>query len=132
MAGKKKLPSAADGKSAAASFLRKTEPKGKKEKPTLKEVQETTPDLPKKPPAPGQGKIFDVPGEKKKMGQPRKYDEPTRSISFKLPESAISTLKAMAFVERTNTTQLILQMIQERAKNNGKKMEALKMLVEAE
>ena len=150
MAGKKKIPSALEEGSAAAAFLEQTESKKKKstskpkaeqkkKAPTLKEVQEKTPDLPEKPTDPGQGKIFDerkvdfpIPEQKKKMGQPRKYDEPTKSISFKLPESAIETLKDLAFAEHTNATQILLSLIERRAAEQKKVLDALKVIKEGE
>ena len=46
-----------------------------------------------------------------KMGQPRKYSEPTKHVSFSLPVSAVENLKILSALKRTNQTQLILSLI---------------------
>ena len=89
----KKIPSALEEGSAAASFIEQTEATGER-----------------------------------KVGQPRKYNEPTRSISFKLPLSAIEALKDLAFVEHTNTTQIILALIKQRSEEKKQVLAALKAI----
>ncbi len=139
MATAKKKETKPDKKQAKTKTAAKSKTEPKKKAQTLKEVQANTPDLPKKPTDPGQTKIFDerevdfpIPEQKKKMGQPKKYDEPTRSISFKLPESAIEILKDLAFVEHTNSTQILLSLIERRAAEQKKVLDALKVIKEGE
>ena len=48
----------------------------------------------------------------KVMGQPRKYNEPLKSISFKLPVSAIEKMKTLSNLYGESATQYILKKIE--------------------
>lgn len=67
---------------------------------------------------------------KKPIGQPRKYDEPTKHVSFALPLSVVENLKILAGLKKTNQTQLILSLIQSELDMNADKIEAYKELLE--
>ena len=67
---------------------------------------------------------------KKAIGQPRKYDEPTKHVSFALPLSVVENLKILAGLKKTNQTQLILSLIQSELDINADKIEAYKELLE--
>ena len=67
---------------------------------------------------------------KKVIGQPRKYDEPTKHVSFALPLSVVENLKILAGLKKTNQTQLILSLIQSELDINADKIEAYKELLE--
>ena len=67
---------------------------------------------------------------KKSIGQPRKYDEPTKHVSFALPLSVVENLKILAGLKKTNQTQLILSLIQSELDANADKIEAYKELLE--
>lgn len=67
---------------------------------------------------------------KKSIGQPRKYDEPTKHVSFALPLSVVENLKILAGLKKTNQTQLILSLIQSELDINADKIEAYKELLE--
>lgn len=67
---------------------------------------------------------------KKSIGQPRKYDEPTKHVSFALPLSVVENLKILAGLKRTNQTQLILSLIQEELTLNADKIETYKELMD--
>ncbi len=67
---------------------------------------------------------------KKSIGQPRKYDEPTKHVSFALPLSVVENLKILAGLKKTNQTQLILSLIQSELDTNEDKIEAYKELLE--
>ena len=56
----------------------------------------------------------------------KKYDEPTKSISFKLPESAIDNMKEIANVYGVNTTQYLLMKINEDYEENKDLIERLR------
>lgn len=56
--------------------------------------------------------------EKVPKGQPRKYDEPTRGIAFKLPISAIQKLKELAKLHNVSSTQYVLTKIEEEYNRN--------------
>lgn len=43
-----------------------------------------------------------------KVGQPKKYNEPVKAISFKLPESSIDKLRILANLYNKSVTQYIL------------------------
>lgn len=43
-----------------------------------------------------------------KVGQPKKYNEPVKAISFKLPESSIDKLRVLANLYNKSVTQYIL------------------------
>ncbi len=67
---------------------------------------------------------------KKSIGQPRKYDEPTKHVSFALPLSVVENLKILAGLKKTNQTQLILSLIQSELDANADKIKAYKELLE--
>ena len=67
---------------------------------------------------------------KKAIGQPRKYDEPTKHVSFALPLSVVENLKILAGLKKTNQTQLILSLIQSELDMNADKIEAYKELLD--
>ena len=48
-----------------------------------------------------------------KVGQPKKYNEPVKSISFKLPVSSIDKLRTLANLYNKSVTQYILGKIEE-------------------
>ena len=64
------------------------------------------------------------------IGQPRKYDEPTKHVSFSLPVSVIENLKILAGIERTNQTQIILKLIKKEIEMKSDKIESYKKLFE--
>jgi hypothetical protein len=102
----------------------KPEPKPKKKAQAPKEKkQETAPPEPPKQP--------DDPTEAKKaIGQPKKYDEPTKHVSFSLPLSVIEDLKILAGLKKTNQTQLILSMIKNELKAEQDRIAIYKELLE--
>lgn len=67
---------------------------------------------------------------KKAIGQPRKYDEQTKHVSFALPLSVVENLKILAGLKKTNQTQLILSLIQSEIDMNADKIEAYKELLD--
>lgn len=70
--------------------------------------------------------------KKKPLGQPKKYDEPTKHVSFALPVSVIEDLKILAGLKKTNQTQLILSMIKNEIAIEADRIEAYKVLVNLE
>ena len=66
---------------------------------------------------------------KKAIGQPRKYDEPTKHVSFALPVSVIEDLKVLAGLRKTNQTQLILGMIRNEIAIEADRIQAYKDLI---
>lgn len=54
----------------------------------------------------------------KSPGQPRKYSEPLRSLTFKLPMSEINKIKAIACLNGTTVTQQFLNMLEQEYKLN--------------
>jgi len=92
------------------------EPKPKKKAPAPNEQKKETtqPEPPKKEEekaTPKPKEKEEQIEEKKAIGQPKKYDEPTKHISFSLPVSVIEDLKILSGLKKTNQTQLILSMI---------------------
>lgn len=69
------------------------------------------------------------PAETQKMGQPKKYTEPTKHVSFSLPVSVIENLKILAGLKKTNQTQLILGMINREIEKEADKINAYKELL---
>ncbi len=78
---------------------------------------------------PGQTELFAA-GEQatekveKKMGQPKKYNEPVKHISFSLPVAIIEKLKILAALQKTNQTQIILGMIKDAVAKEKDRIEA--------
>lgn len=64
-----------------------------------------------------------------KMGQPKKYTEPTKHVSFSLPVSVIENLKILAGLRKTNQTQLVLGMINRELETEAEKIKAYKELL---
>lgn len=64
-----------------------------------------------------------------KMGQPRKYNEPTKHISFSVPVSVIENLRILAALKKTNQTQIILKLINDEITKNANKIVAYKKLL---
>ena len=64
-----------------------------------------------------------------KIGQPKKYDEPTKHISFSLPVSVIENLKIISGLKKMNQTQLILSLINAELEKEADKIEAYKKLL---
>ena len=64
-----------------------------------------------------------------KIGQPKKYNEPTKHISFSFPISVIENLKILAGLKKTNQTQLILSLINTELNKEADKIEAYKKLL---
>ena len=69
------------------------------------------------------------PQQPPKMGQPKKYDEPTKHISFSLPVSVVENLKIIAALRKTNQTQLILSLINRELEIEAEKIKAYKELL---
>lgn len=105
---------------------KQTKPKKAAQKPTketasLQEVQASTPDLPEKPTDPGQTDLkfsdprncdFDPPTQKEKpKGRRKKYTEPTRSTSYKMPVSVIEQIKELAKFYELSTTEYLIKLI---------------------
>ena len=67
--------------------------------------------------------------EKKAIGQPKKYDEPTKHVSFSLPVSVVEDLKILAGLKKTNQTQLILSMIKNELKDEQDRIAIYKELL---
>ena len=63
------------------------------------------------------------------MGQPRKYDEQTKHVSFSLPVSVIENLKIISHLKGTNQTQFILSLIQSEMEKEKDRIEAYKKLI---
>ena len=63
-----------------------------------------------------------------KLGQPRKYDEPTKHVSFSLPLSVIEDLRIIAGIEKTNQTQVILGLIRDKLEREADKIKKYKEL----
>lgn len=64
-----------------------------------------------------------------KMGQPRKYDEQTKHVSFSLPVSVIENLKIISHLRGMNQTQFILSLIQSEMEKEKDRIEAYKKLI---
>ena len=64
-----------------------------------------------------------------KMGQPRKYDEQTKHVSFSLPVSVIENLKIISHLKGMNQTQFILSLIQSEMEKEKDGIEAYKKLI---
>lgn len=64
-----------------------------------------------------------------KMGQPRKYDEQTKHVSFSLPVSVIENLKIISHLKGMNQTQFILSLIQSEMEKEKDRIEAYKKLI---
>ena len=64
-----------------------------------------------------------------KMGQPRKYNEPTKHVSFSLPVSVVENMKILSALKRTSQTQLILGLINAELEKEAGKIEAYKKLL---
>ena len=73
--------------------------------------------------------VMKEPAETQKMGQPKKYTEPTKHVSFSLPDSVIENLKILAGLKKTNQTQLILGMINKEIEKEANKINAYKELL---
>ena len=66
-----------------------------------------------------------------RIGQPRKYDEPTRSITFKLPDSTIQKLKELAKLHNMSSTEYVYKSIEEDFNKNHETIENIARLQEA-
>lgn len=66
--------------------------------------------------------------EKTTTGQPRKYDEPTKGIAFKLPITAIQKLKKLAKLNNVSSTQYVLTKIEEDFNRNKEIIENITRL----
>lgn len=64
-----------------------------------------------------------------KMGQPKKYNEPTKHVSFSFPVSVVVNLKILAGLRKTNQTQLILNLINRELETEAEKIKAYKELL---
>ena len=64
-----------------------------------------------------------------KMGQPKKYNEPTKHVSFSFPVSVVENLKILAGLRKTNQTQLILNLINRELETEAEKIKAYKELL---
>ena len=73
--------------------------------------------------------VVKEPAETQKIGQPKKYTEPTKHVSFSLPVSVIENLKILAGLKKTNQTQLILGMINKEIEKEANKINAYKELL---
>ena len=65
-----------------------------------------------------------------KMGQPRKYDEQTKHVSFSLPVSVIENLKIISRLKGMNQTQFILSLIHDEMEKEKDRIEAYKKLIQ--
>lgn len=63
-----------------------------------------------------------------KMGQPKKYNEPTKHVSFSFPVSVVENLKILAGLRKTNQTQLILNLISRELETEAEKIKVYKEL----
>ena len=63
------------------------------------------------------------------MGQPRKYDEQTKHVSFSLPVSVIENLKIISHLKGMNQTQFILSLIQSEMEKEKDRIESYKKLI---
>lgn len=66
---------------------------------------------------------------KSKKGQPKKYDEPTKHVSFSLPVSDIENLKIISALKGMNQTQCILSFIRSEVEKHKQKIKAYKKLM---
>ena len=64
-----------------------------------------------------------------KMGQPRKYSEPTKHVSFSLPVTVVENLKILSALKRTNQTQLIMTLINAELEKESSRIEEYKKLL---
>ena len=77
---------------------------------------------------PGQTELFAETDGKRPMGQPRKYHEPIKRISFALPASAVEKLDALAAINHINKTQFLLGVIETAASASAERIEKYKKL----
>ena len=63
------------------------------------------------------------------MGQPKKYDEKCKHVSFSLPISVIENLKIISHLKQKNQTQLILELIRKEIESNSDKIEMYRELM---
>lgn len=63
------------------------------------------------------------------MGQPKKYEEACKHVSFSLPLSAIENLKILSQFAGVNQTQFILSLINTEFEKNKVKVEAFRELM---
>lgn len=105
----KKRPSLPNKKSPKAKAKPKT-------KPEPKEITEPEPEQVKN-------------GEKSVMGQPRKYEEACKHVSFSLPLSVIENLKILSQFAGVNQTQFILSLVNTEFEKNKAKVEAFRELM---
>lgn len=75
--------------------------------------------------------VSDVENKKQssKMGQPKKYEEPTKHVSFSLPVSVVENLKIMAGLRKTNQTQIILNLINKELEKEADRIKAYRELM---
>ena len=66
----------------------------------------------------------------KQIGQPKKYNEPTKHISFSLPVSVIDKLTILAGFKKTNKTQLIISLINKEIEQETDRIDAYKKLMD--
>jgi len=64
-----------------------------------------------------------------KMGQPRKYNESTKHVSFSLPMTVVENLKILSALRRTNQTQLIMSLINAELEKEAGRIEDYKKLL---
>lgn len=117
---KKQLRSA----SAAEQFLNTVSNEGNEE---IKEMEITNnPSVEK-----NENKVNDEKNkiQSPKMGQPKKYEEPTKHISFSLPVSVVENLKIMAGLRKTNQTQIILNLINQELEKDADRIKAYRELL---
>lgn len=99
-----------------------------KEKPEKKPSAEK----PKKEAKKTEARKLGAEGEKtaekveKKIGQPKKYDEEVKHVSYSLPISVIEDLKILSAIHKTNQTQIILSLIKKAIEQDAAKIKAYK------
>ena len=115
-------PTAEESEAKGQTRLIKEEPKQEIKEPVKEEVKEKEQKevIPEPP----------EPQEKKVMGQPKKYDEETKHVSFALPISVVENLKIMAGLRKTNQTQIVLSLIKQELEKDKEKIAAYKKLIE--
>lgn len=127
---KEKQPKPEQKPAATKAATPKKKPEGKKSTLTAEDRRKMKTDFDPPRVDPGQTELFSQEQEpKRKPGQPRKYDEPVKRISFALPESSIEKLELLSAIHGINKTQFILGVIETAASASAEKIENYKKLI---
>lgn len=81
---------------------------------------------------PGQTELFESEKNEKRekrRGQPKKYNEEVKPVSFALPLSVIEKLEDLSAIHKINKTQIIIRMIEKTAEEEKEGLEAYKKIL---